>query len=287
MTTTDLPLEETDASPRDKLRDLVLAACADDSHLADMAERGRKLQRASAVLFPWSRGCPHRDAAAAWVMHQWWAKHHPDIPQLTTGDAPQLVAGPWSKGLHLTQLLDEAPDGTLVISDVDVWTTPSAVQAALAAIHDGAPWAIPHRDVYRLTPNATKAVLEDDLFLQRVGDTDLEQPPYPGHPGGGIVILRRRDAFNVPLDPRFEGWGQEDDSWGLALTTILGQPWRGTAPLSHLWHPPQPRRTRAEGSRPGVALYRRYLAASHHPGAMRALLAEVNAMEDASCCQTS
>lgn len=238
----------------------------------------------AAVLFPWSRGCPHRDAAAAWVTEQ-WTRHHPGIPQHTTGDAPHLAAGPWSKGRHIAALLDHAPNGIVVISDVDVWTTPDAIRAAITAVENGSPWAVPHGDVYRLTQAATADVLDGGMDSSldrpaRLDDLDLVEPPDPGHTGGGIVVIPAATARQIPLDPRFEGWGQEDDSWALALHTLAGEPWRdrslngGRVPLIHLWHPPQPRLDRYHGSRASVALYRRYLAASHHPDAMRALIAE-------------
>jgi hypothetical protein len=230
----------------------------------------------TAVLFPWARGCPHRDAAARWVMGQ-WTRYHPRIPQMTTGDHSKFAAGPWSKGRHLAALLDRAPDGIIIVSDIDVWTPPDAIRDAVSAVQVGAGWAIPHGDVYRLTRQATDALVADErgLLLQRLADRDMDQPPYPGHPGGGIVVLPTATAREIPLDPRFWGWGQEDDSWALALTTLVGTPWRGRAPLIHLWHPPQDRRTRGQGSHIGVALYRQYLAASHHPDAMRALIAKI------------
>jgi len=43
------------------------------------------------------------------------------------------------------------------------------------------------------------------------------QRPYPGYPGGGITVLPRSTYTEVPLDLRYEGWGQEDESWAHAL----------------------------------------------------------------------
>lgn len=233
----------------------------------------------TAALFPWQQGCPHRDAAARWVFGQ-WVTHLPDIGVAWTG---WPAGGTWSKGEHLARLVEgrwvctDTPGEVLVVSDVDVWVAPDALRAAVAAVEQGAGWAVPHRDVHRLTQGATAEVLADSTgrVLDDLTVFDLDQPPYPGHPGGGIVILTREAARAVPLDPRFVGWGQEDDSWALALTAVLGPPWRGAAPLAHLWHPPQDRMTRRHGNPAGLALYRRYQAAQHHPDAMRALLSEI------------
>jgi hypothetical protein len=236
---------------------------------------------AVSVGFPWRPGDPARDAAAAWVMRQ-WATHYPDIPRADTSGMP--AGGSWRKAVHVWHLAQGSTADVLIVSDVDVWVAPAAVRAAVAAVAGGeAGWAVPHGDVYRLGEPATRAVfaLDDAETMQPVRDSDLELekgqpvPPYPGHPGGGIVVIRRDLALEVPMDPRFEGWGQEDDSWALALTTLAGKPWRGTAPLVHLWHPAPPRKSRTTGTRQGLNLHRRYEAAvAGTPGPMRTLVSE-------------
>src|SRR5581483_2655576 len=110
----------------------------------------------------------------------------------------------------------------------------------------GAEWAIPHDQVHRLDRGATTDVVAgswDPDHLKRV-----EQRPYRGHAGGGILVMPASSLDRVPPDPRFVSWGQEDDSWALALTTLVGRPWRGFSPLWHLWHPPQERLTRRVGN---------------------------------------
>jgi hypothetical protein len=87
-------------------------------------------------------------------------------------------------------------------------------------------------------------------------------------------VLRRDSYLEVPLDPRFLGWGHEDDSWARALVTMLGDPWRGKRPLFHLWHPPQDRRVRYEGRPQSAALFQRYRAKKGNRTRMRALLDE-------------
>jgi hypothetical protein len=89
-----------------------------------------------------------------------------------------------------------------------------------------------------------------------------------------MTVLTRETYEQVPLDRRFAGWGQEDESWALALTCLTGAPWRGDAPLWHLWHPPQDRASRRWGSGASRALWARYCQAAADPDAMRALLAE-------------
>ncbi|MDT0270590.1 hypothetical protein RM844_30385 [Streptomyces sp. DSM 44915] len=213
------------------------------------------------VVIPWRPGCPHREAALGWVLARWRAAGYEPV----LGQPP---AGPWRKAAAVSGGLRRAAGGVLVVADADVWT--DGVDEAIDAVAGGMPWAIPHGPVHRLTRTAADTVLAGGP-----PGGELEQPPYRGFEGGGIVVLRREVYEQAPLDRRFAGWGQEDECWALALRTLAGRPWRGTAPLWHLWHPPQQRDSRRWGSTNSRALYHRYRRAAGRPDQMRALLDEM------------
>lgn len=224
------------------------------------------------VLVPWRPDGGHRDAAWNHLRAR-WEQRHPGW-QVVTGAAPD---GPWCKAAAVADALTRAAGELLVVADADVWS--DGVQDAVTAVAGGAPWAVPHWHVHRLTEAATAAVLAGGRMEGEVGGSRwrrVERQPYPGYPGGGMVVLPRALYGQVPLDPRFAGWGQEDECWAAALKTVAGVPWRGGADLWHLWHPPQRRMTPRFGSREGRELYRRYQAA-RTPAAMRELLAEARA----------
>lgn len=181
--------------------------------------------------------------------------------------------GPWCKASAVADALSRASGRILVITDADVWS--DGIPAAVARVKAGAAWAIPHYLVRRLTLPATLTVLETGAWPVRRTTTTYAQPPYPGRPGGGVVVLTREAYAKVPMDPRFTGWGQEDESWALALGTMLGRSWRGLADLWHLWHDPAPRQSRTFGSQKSMALHRRYTTAHRQPTRMSALLAEM------------
>jgi hypothetical protein len=141
---------------------------------------------------------------------------------------------------------------------------------------------MPFRVVYRLTEPGTRLAINGGIDLTKPLPRDMNgvvQETYAGSAGGGVVVLRG-DVFNeVPIDPRFAGYGQEDLSWSLALHRMAGAPKMRSAPLWHLWHPPQPRMRRGStvsrgvGSEAGLRLWQRYREAAT-PTAMRALVAE-------------
>lgn len=209
------------------------------------------------VLIPWRAGCPHRERALGWVTQQ---LGHAVI--LGTHDE-----GPWCKAKALADAVARSDADVLVVHDADVWC--DGLDEAISQVQAGAAWAVPHRMVHRLTEEATADRLAGGTA------TDLEQRPYLGYPGGGITVLRRDVWDRVPLDPRFAGWGQEDEAWALALTTMFGAPWRGRADLIHLWHPPQERKSRAVGSDESKRLLRHYQRARRSPVLMTELLQEV------------
>lgn len=251
------------------------------------------------VVVPYRPDRGQRDRVWTYVQH-WWRTHHPDwslvrgfhgtsweslqgLPE--PADAPD--PGPWVKAWAVASAVQGiAPTDLLVIADADLicYGLDRAVQAVDAGI---APWAVPHRRVQRLTEQATQVVLDGgDLpappsaqlrstHRPRAMDPTLEiTESHNGTVGGGLVVLPWELYQVCPLDPRFQGWGQEDASWGLALTTLAGHPWRGTADAWHLWHPPAQRLRRAVGSVESLALLRRYRAANT-PDKVKSLLAEI------------
>lgn len=232
------------------------------------------------VLVPWRPDGDHRDRAWAWL-RRWWAAQHPGW-QVVEGTCP---AGPWRKGAALADAARRADSGLVVVADADVLC--AGLPASVDEVGGGrAAWAMPHRTVHRLTAAATDRLLTGGGLPSPPGRPPGRRPAgrsrpgtglaevHPGYAGGGLVVLPARLLAEVPMDPRFAGWGQEDESWALALTTLTGPPWRGAAPLWHLWHPPQPRVTRRVGSPAGEALAHRYRLAARDPARMRALLAE-------------
>lgn len=215
------------------------------------------------VLVPW-RPTPEREAVWSFLRRR-WAAEYPDW-QVVEGDCGD---GPWCKAAAVADALSRAEHDLLVIADADVWC--DGIGDAVAALARAAAlWAIPHTRVLRLTEQATQVAIADGWPpLLR-----FDQRPYRGYAGGGMTVLSRTWYERIPLDPRFVGWGHEDEAWASALYCLRGRPWRGLSDLWHLWHPPQQRTSRAAGSPASVELSGRYGAAARNGDAMTALLDE-------------
>jgi hypothetical protein len=217
-----------------------------------------------AVLIPWRDvQCKHRERALTWV-----------VAQLAQHGWPVVIGhhetGAWCKALAVNDALAQTDAEVLVVHDADVLT--DGLSEAVLRVQEGARWAIPHQQVCRLTEAST------GLFMagEPVADLKLSERAYSGVEGGGITVLRREVYESCPLDPRFLGWGGEDESHAFALRRLHGAPWRGRAPLAHLWHPPQPRITRNVGSAESRELRKRYARARTREQAMSALVKEAH-----------
>lgn len=219
------------------------------------------------VVVPWRGGCPDREQALRWVLRRW----HDAFPDwlVRLAEAPP---GEWVKASAVMPTIAAAQAPVIVVADADVWVDAEVVAASVDLVADGAPFAIPHTEVWRLSCSSTAALYAGAPLDQL---DDLDEAPYPGVAAGGLLVIDRTVALDVPLDPRFEGWGGEDHAWGFALSTLHDMPPRGDARLWHLWHPPAPRISRKVGSNPSEALRQRYSRARIRPEDMRQLVAEV------------
>lgn len=175
------------------------------------------------------------------------------------------VNGVWCKARAVADAAKHATGDVFVVADADCIC--DQTRQAVEAVNAGAPWATPHDWVHRLTQAATVELYAAEPALRT-------EERHQGVRGGGIVAVHRDLWENVPLDPRFIGWGHEDHSWGLALDCLAGPAWRGAAVLTHLWHPTPERATRRIGSEHGRQLERRYWQARNDPTAMRQLIDE-------------
>lgn len=184
--------------------------------------------------------------------------------------------GPFSRTAAILDAASRATGDVFVVVDADVFIDRTALDDAILHATCATGWAVPHTLLHRLSQPSTLAVYEgaDWQGLRLSEDNRQDSRPYKGNETGTLVVVTRDTFHTAPPDPRFRGWGSEDSAWALALRCLVGQPWRGSADLVHLWHPAQPRETRRRGNAENEALYRRYCAARRNPQRMSHLLEE-------------
>lgn len=220
------------------------------------------------LLVPWRAGCPYRERALDWCIGQY----------ASVLDGSDVVFGecaadlPFNRSEAILNAARQSAADVFVVTDGDVFCDPTD---AIANVHASG-WAVPHRLIYRLSPESTEQVLagEDWCRLPLSADNPQDRHPYVGNETGTLFVIERDLLFDVPPDVRFVGWGQEDQAHAYALRTLAGKPWRGDADLVHLWHPPQERDTRVIGNPASLALLGRYRKAYRRPDEMLALIQE-------------
>jgi glycosyltransferase involved in cell wall biosynthesis len=164
--------------------------------------------------------------------------HHPQWP-IAEG---RTASGVWIKGAAIADAINKTNADVLIIADADCIVDPAALTASVNAVCLGAPWAMPHRDVYRADATMTaRYCAEPATTLPILPDRhSVARDPYVGVDGGGIVVIRRvwYDAIGgIPL--AFRGWGSEDRALAGLANNLLGPCVRGDADLLHLHHEPQ------------------------------------------------
>ncbi len=225
------------------------------------------------VIIPWQETDESdiRHAALGFVRDK-WITHFNIEPTLgvLSADSDWCKADAVELGIRAS---GAGSNDLLVIADADVWVDPEAIRAAIVEVDvGGVRWALPHRLVHRLTEEGTRLVLEGLSFESAVDQFGYDREPYQGTVGGGMTIIDYDDYRSVPLDPRFVGWGQEDESWGDALRTMFQGRHRGMADMWHLWHPRMPRMAPGMGNVAGIHLRRRYATTRGHQDRMRRLI---------------
>jgi hypothetical protein len=204
-----------------------------------------------AVLIPYGNETPWRKQALEHVK-SWYASEL-ESPRIQVGFSEQ----PWCKAKAVATALASCTEPIVIVADADSITP--GLKQAVRAVRQGAAWAVPHLKVYRMGQVATNHIFEGANPGSFTGQLRwLDQRPYKGFEGGGVTVLRREVYLNCPLDPGFVGWGQEDEAWALGLNGIYGPPWRGRAPLYHLWHEKPVRITRYAGSAESLARLKLY-----------------------------
>lgn len=210
-----------------------------------------------AVLIPYGNETRWRKRALEHV--KTWYASELENPRIEVG----FHGSPWNKAKAVAQALASSPEKILVIADADCVTP--GLKRAVHAVRQGVPWAMPHLKVYRMGQLASQHIFDGINPGALTGQNRwLDQSPYKGYEGGGITVLHRDVYLDCPLDPAFAGWGQEDESWATALNGLYGAPWRGVAPLYHLWHEKPARTSRYAGSDESVARLKLYKETAIH-----------------------
>jgi Glycosyl transferase family 2 len=179
----------------------------------------------------------------------------------------------WRKGKAWHQGLQKASCDFVCLMDADCWVP--ALSEAVGLLTDGVRWVQGQNVVLRFDKQTTARLLSGELSLEDATKLENIWEDQPRMSSAGVgTILRRDEADEIPLDPRFVGWGWEDNSWWEALTTMWGEPARLDSSFCyHFHHKPQSDKDRRPNSQSQTwLLSREYVRARGRPQQMQAVI---------------
>lgn len=198
----------------------------------------RRNDEGVAVIVPRDTG-EKSDRAAIWArLREHYAQQHPEW-EVIEG---RCHSTNWCKGEAVADALKRCRRQVLVIADADCLVSQDALVASVAAVQSGAPWAVPHDRVLRMSREFTAQALSAPAgAVSGMAAITLARPEYTGYAGGGIFVVSRAvydAAGGIPSS--FRGWGAEDQAFAVILDCLAGPHIRGAANLYHFWHNPHP-----------------------------------------------
>lgn len=237
------------------------------------------------LLMPFRDDDGTRTVVAEWIQAR-WRHYFPEAELIIESDDGGT---PFSKTIAVNRAAARATGDVLAILDADTWVRVERVKKVVAAIESGeVPWAMPCSRAYRLTRLFTSRLLRmppEGTFPIVKTRTDCEE--IVG--AVGFMHIFPRGAWEAVggMDPRFRGWGGEDNAITWAMDTMWGQHVQFPSTALHLWHD----RPRLDGKRIWVGqtdrnrpLISRYRRALGRPDRMKVLVDEVRTLN--SGCET-
>lgn len=147
---------------------------------------------------------------------------------------------PFNRSSTRNYLVDKSDGDILLIADADTVFHREQIEVGIRKILNGASWVIPYAEnrYYNVTADET-ALIWASPFESTIPElTDSSQWDHKITSWAGLLLVTR-EAFDLVggYDPRFVGWGYEDNAFRAALDHRVGPHARVDSYALHLWHP--------------------------------------------------
>lgn len=184
------------------------------------------------------------------------------VEQSPAPEIPSLLP-PWVRYIH-QPVLEGAPYGraaafnfgaratrspVLIFHDNDMLAPARYAAEVVGKIHAGMEAVDLKRFTFYLTRESTEDTLRGNTFSGDEAVTEVVQNVH----GGSLAITRDAYLAIGGFDESFVGWGGEDVEFWERVETRRSSRF-GYLPFVHLWHEPQPEKTRPNAA-PAVARY--------------------------------
>ena len=190
-----------------------------------------------------------------WLEH-YWKKSLPGA-EIIIGNDKDAGEIPFSKSVAVNDAASRARGDVFIIVDADVYISVDSVLECVNEIRAARKrnqklWFIPYRNLYRLTEEVSRAILnstpgsflkvsfpELSGFYTNTGSHQGTPVSKIGHWYGAMIQIVPREGFYSTggWDNRMRGWGGEDHAAMVAVDTLYGPHKTLPGQVLHLWHP--------------------------------------------------
>lgn len=223
---------------------------------------------------------PFRDQGDRTPQLEWLrARYEALLPEVELIVEPDDGEDPFSKTIAVNNCLKKATRPIIAVIDADVWVEREAIETAAKLIRNGdTAWVRPADRVLRLTGHTTRKLIQTNPAAPTPTFSEEDCEAITGTVGLAFIVSAEAFRDIAGMDPRFRGWGWEDNAFNWAMRCLHGQEILFNATLIHLWHP---RGKDQEGRRVwkgqqgrNAELGTRYKRAARRPTWMRRLIEE-------------
>ena len=182
------------------------------------------------LIVPWRTDHGPREEIWNWNKERWQELYDCEIVECDSGDEI------FSRGKSRNQGVEQAKYSDLVIADSDTVADEEALTELLCSGLTQQSWYIPYDEgrYYNLNEDATKELLKmnpGSVLREPVkGEWEFKITSWAG------VLVLPRHAF-CGYDPRFVGWGWEDNAFQLRMDQTFKPFERRSGYVMHMWHP--------------------------------------------------
>lgn len=187
------------------------------------------------IVIPWRAGTNEwRLRSFDWIISRYRALYPGAELILADGGGPEF-----NRSTFINYGVSQATRDVVLIADADTISYSEFVGRGLELLDAGAPWVIPYGDAdyYNSDQVSAERILASDPTTFVTPDQITWEHKLKSW--SGQVMIRREDFESVGgFDPRFRGWGYEDNAFVAACDTLLGDHVRVPDGWTiHIWHP--------------------------------------------------
>jgi len=236
-------------------------------------------------LMPYRKSDESREKAFEWSVRKW--QH--DLPEAEIIVASDDGQDPFSKTVAVNNAYRDATTDIFAIVDADIWVDRNTILESVKLIQENPMLFVqPCKNVARITKEKTEDIY--NINVTQPFPTLKQHDILRTSKVVGLICMFSRQVFEHVggMDPRFRGWGGEDNAWNQVMHHVCGQTHVGEGTAYHLWH----NRARNDEGRPiwpgqskrNGKLGKRYDEGAVNRVAMTKLLQEVKDLTNIGVC---